>query len=168
MVLTVTPNFTCVRIIHIPWALFWISFYSSPVCFIWHFCPGRLPCVIPGIFSQCLLYEKLFSTGSCKKKKKKCKTVSLKPSVVHLDLHTVGGTWGLVCCCLKKDVPFTNENTATWQDIERFKWRLSTCIFIMKRLHDISSSQAVLLGWPYSVYLRVKLQFLAPPELLCW
>lgn len=48
-----------------------------------------------------------------KKKKKKCKTVSLKPSVVHLDLHTVGGTWGLVCCCLKKDVPFTNENTAT-------------------------------------------------------
>lgn len=94
-------------------ALFWISFYSSPLYFISHFCPGRLPCVIPGIFPQCVLYEKLFSTGSCKKKKKKCKPVSLKPSVVHLDLYTVGGTWGLVCCCLKKDVPFTNENTAT-------------------------------------------------------
>lgn len=26
---------------------------------------------------------------------KMCKTVSLKPSVVHLDLHIVGGTWGL-------------------------------------------------------------------------
>lgn len=53
-------------------------------------------------FSQHVLYEKLFSTGLCKRKKK-CKTVSLKSSVVpvvHLDLHTVGGTWGLVCCCL--------------------------------------------------------------------
>lgn len=41
--------------------------------------------------------------ASAKGKKKKCKTVSLKSSVVpvvHLDLHTVGGIWGLVCCYL--------------------------------------------------------------------
>lgn len=72
MVFNITSNVMYVRIIHIPWALFWISFYSSPVYLIWHFCSGRLPYVVCDIFSQCVVYEKLFNTLQKKKKVQNC------------------------------------------------------------------------------------------------
>lgn len=72
MVFNVTSNVTYVRIIHIPWALFWISFYSSPVYLIWHFCSRRLPYVICDIFSQSVVYANLFSILQKKKKVQNC------------------------------------------------------------------------------------------------
>lgn len=112
MVFTFSSNFRYVKIIHIP------EHYSA-FPFI-HF-----QCISFSIFVQedhHVLFLVFFLDMCCirsylaqavqkknkkkKKIKKKFKTVNLKPSVVHLDLHTVGGTWRLVCCCLKKRFDF--------------------------------------------------------------
>lgn len=146
------------------------SFYSSPVYSIWHFCSGRLPYAICDIFSQCVVYEKLFSTGLCKRKKK-CKTVSLKSSVVpvvHLDLHTVGGTWGCFVAgykkmCLSQMRPLLHDNPLKDADED---WIL---VFLSWNIYMIPAA-VKLPCWADLIQFTSKwdCNSLSRPRFLCW
>lgn len=103
MVFTVTSNFTCVRFIHIPDHYSEFPFIHLQ-CISFHIFLQEGYHVLSLVFflNMCCMRSYLAQAPA----KQMRKTASLKPSVVHLDLRTVGGTLGAGLLLPKKRCAF--------------------------------------------------------------